>query len=586
MIIGDRRARALMLALALVLGTLLGAAPARSSTVWTAGDIFAGVGGGQYNVYTNAGTFKETITDGSAGFTTGCAFNPALDKLYTTSFSAGNVVVYNDPSPHAIAQTIPSRPSPESVVFASNGHFFVGGPADSHIEEYDAAGTLVHADAVSADGTGGPDWIDLAADQATMFYASEGREIRRFNVQTDTQLATFATLPGSDNAYALRLLPPGDGTGGLLVADRTEIKRLDGSGAVVLTYDAAGQNGWFSLNLDPNGTSFWAGDFNTNNFYRFNIASGAIEIGPINTGGTLFGLCLKGEPTAGIPSGADLAITSFTDAPDPVTATKPIRYTTDLTNFGPDPATNVSVTQVLPAGSGFLGASDPSCAETGGQVDCSLGTLAADASRTLTIDVAAPSTPGTAVSTVSVSATEPDPHTENNSASATTQVQSPSAAPDDASGFATGQGSTTISTSSSDPVQFSRITVPPGVVGEVVLHEENEAVCSLVVPGVRCIGERLDLHAPSSSPNNPLVLELLVGKAAAGRVNPKLFLYHRADNAPTYQLVPSCVKKSRVANPAPSCVSSIKNVKINGVAYLDFTVYTAVNGSWRPGSPK
>ena len=51
--------------------------------------------------------------------------------------------------------------------------------------------------------------------------------------------------------------------------------------------------------------------------------------------------------------GADLAITSFTDSPDPVTATKPIRYTTDLTNFGPDPASSVSVTQVLPAGFTF-----------------------------------------------------------------------------------------------------------------------------------------------------------------------------------------------------------------------------------------
>ena len=39
-----------------------------------------------------------------------------------------------------------------------------------------------------------------------------------------------------------------------------------------------------------------------NNFYRFNIASGAVEAGPFNTGaGTqLFGLCLKGELTAAV----------------------------------------------------------------------------------------------------------------------------------------------------------------------------------------------------------------------------------------------------------------------------------------------
>jgi hypothetical protein len=43
-------------------------------------------------------------------------------------------------------------------------------------------------------------------------------------------------------ASALRLLPPGDGTGGLLVADRNNIKRLDGNGIVVQTYDFLGED--------------------------------------------------------------------------------------------------------------------------------------------------------------------------------------------------------------------------------------------------------------------------------------------------------------------------------------------------------
>ena len=108
-------------------------------------------------------------------------------------------------------------------------------------------------------------------------------------------------MPGGGQAFALRLLPPGDGSGGLIVADRTNIKRLDGAGAVVQIYDAAGENNWFAMNLDPNGTSFWAADFGTSNFYRFNIVTGAIEVGPINTGtgsNTVFGLAVKGEPTA------------------------------------------------------------------------------------------------------------------------------------------------------------------------------------------------------------------------------------------------------------------------------------------------
>jgi uncharacterized repeat protein (TIGR01451 family) len=294
------------------------------------------------------------------------------------------------------------------------------------------------------------------------------------------------------------------------------------------------------------------------------------------------------EPPA---SSADLAITSFTDAPDPVTAGEPIRYTIDLTNIGPDPATNVIVAQVLPTGGVLLGASDPSCVEAEGQVDCNLGTLAAGASATLTIDVTAPTTPGSVTSTADVSADEEDPVGTNNSASATTDVQSPTAAPDEGSGFATGEGDTTITTSSSDPVQFSAVTVPAGVSGVVILEEVTETACSLVVVGVRCIGERLDLEAPDASAGDPLVLKIRVGKAQlkaqlGNGINAKrLVLYHLPDDAGVYHQVPPCAKRSRgVANPAPSCVSSIKNVKVNGVPYFEFTVYTAVNGSWRPGA--
>jgi hypothetical protein len=88
------------------------------------------------------------------------------------------------------------------------------------------------------------------------------------------------------------------------VANFTSIKRLNALGAVVQTYDVAGEDSWFALNLDPNGTSFWSGGLNTSNFYRFNILTGAVEVGPINTGapgGTMGGICVKGEPVAGIP---------------------------------------------------------------------------------------------------------------------------------------------------------------------------------------------------------------------------------------------------------------------------------------------
>ena len=333
-------------------------------TTWNVGDVFAGVANGSYNVYSNNGAFKETISDGSGGFTTGCSFNPSLDKLYTTSFSVSRVVVYDDPIPHPIVQTITTgKAAAESIVFGQNGHFFVGGPSDPEIEEYDASGTLVDNDTVAADGTGGPDWVDLAADQKTIFYTSESRIVRRFDAAADTQLADFATLPGSGPAFALRLLPPGDGSGGLLVADSSDVKRLDGSGAVVQTYDAPGENDWFSLNLDPNGTSFWAGDFGTNNFYRFNIATGAVEAGPIASGGSLFGICLKGEITAAIGNIALSPPTAQNEAgtSHAVTAT--------VTSSGnPLPGKLVSFSVIAGPNTGQV--SDPNTGECSANSDC------------------------------------------------------------------------------------------------------------------------------------------------------------------------------------------------------------------------
>jgi hypothetical protein len=146
--------------------------------------------------------------------------------------------------------------------------------------------------------------VELSADQSTIFYTSEGSTIRRFDTATSTQLPDFSTA--LNESFALRLLPPGDGSGGLLVANFADVKRLDASGAVVQSYDAPGEDSWFALNLDPNGTSFWSAGIFSGNVYRFNIASGAIEVGPISTGSSVAGLCLKGEPTAGTPPALSL----------------------------------------------------------------------------------------------------------------------------------------------------------------------------------------------------------------------------------------------------------------------------------------
>jgi hypothetical protein len=287
--------------LSLLIGVLSTGAnqPARAVTPWVTGDVFAGVGNGRYQVYDNTGVFKEAISDGLGGFTTGCAFNPSLTRLYTTNFSNTRVVVYDDPSPHPVSQTIVTGltspgGSSESVVFDAAGSFYVGhADGDRRLHKYNAAGNLLMTLSPQIEGRG-TDWNDLAADQRTMFYTSEGSLIKRFDVGGNVQLPDFASIGGI--SYALRLLLPADGRGGLVVANALDIKRLDGSGTVVQIYDVPGEDFWFAINLDPNRASFWAGGLASSNFYRFNLATGAIEVGPINIGtGFLGGLCIKGE---------------------------------------------------------------------------------------------------------------------------------------------------------------------------------------------------------------------------------------------------------------------------------------------------
>jgi hypothetical protein len=71
-----------------------------------------------------------------------------------------------------------------------------------------------------------------------------------------------------------------------------------------MTYDLAGVDGWFALNLDPDGTSFWSGSFLNDTFYKFDIASGT-KLEEVNTGlgsGHLYGLVVYGEQTAALGS--------------------------------------------------------------------------------------------------------------------------------------------------------------------------------------------------------------------------------------------------------------------------------------------
>jgi outer membrane protein assembly factor BamB len=123
-------------------------------------------------------------------------------------------------------------------------------------------------------------WLDLAADDCTLFYTSVGPNVKRFDVCTGVQLPDFNTtaLPGAFT-HDLRVLPDG----GVLVANDTVITRLDASGAVVRIYEGPVENTlWAGLDLAGDGT-FWAANYYSSTVYRFDLDTGLI-LSSFNTG--------------------------------------------------------------------------------------------------------------------------------------------------------------------------------------------------------------------------------------------------------------------------------------------------------------
>lgn len=119
---------------------------------------------------------------------------------------------------------------------------------------------------------------------------------------------------------------------------------------------------------------------------------------------------------------ADLSVTKK-DAPDPVHVKGRLTYTITVTNNGPAAATNVILTDDLPATGRFLSATSVAgtCAIQAGDVVCALGTIGSGSSAEVTIRVR-PGKVGTITNTATVDGAETDPVPGNNTDVETTRV--------------------------------------------------------------------------------------------------------------------------------------------------------------------
>jgi len=265
--------------------------------------IFAGISNGQVAQYDKLGNRLSTLDSRLGGSMTGMAFD-AVGNLYATAFTAAKVAKFaNGVSAGTFGSQFNCKP--ESIAFDHAGNAYVGQAGCSHaLLKFDSYGNLITSYQVATEQTGS-DWIDIAPDGCTLYYASEGASVLRYNVCTRQQLPAMSSA--LKRALSLRILADG----GAVVANLTNIIRLDSAGRAVTTYDAPGDDCWASLTLDDDGASFWAADYCTSDIARFELSSPApvFQFKSGTAANTVFGIAVRAAAPAANPAGPLVAST-------------------------------------------------------------------------------------------------------------------------------------------------------------------------------------------------------------------------------------------------------------------------------------
>ena len=251
------------------------------------------------------------VTDGQAK---GMAFDRSGNLYVTHWYGAGDksgndvaVFAKNGSSIGSFGSGFNCNPS--AIVFDKAGNAYVGqADCGGQILKFDSAGKPLARFDVAVENRGTYD-ILLDNDQCTMYYTSEGPNVKRFNVCTNTQMPNFNSSPLPDpvnGAFALAFLPDG----WMLVSNFSVIARLDASGKLVRTYNAPGSSCRLGVAVDSDGTSFWASDWCQSSVTRFDLATGNViqshvasnqefMIKRINIPGNIFSLAVMNTAVVG-----------------------------------------------------------------------------------------------------------------------------------------------------------------------------------------------------------------------------------------------------------------------------------------------
>jgi uncharacterized protein (TIGR03437 family) len=253
--------------------------PVTGGPAFQAGDILLSMTDGTVQWRRRDWSLVRVLTSTTDGQAKGMAFDSSGNLFVTHWYgtgSSGNDIMRFDRNGNSVGLFGSGFDcNPSSIVFDNSGNAYIGqADCSAQIFKFDSSGNRL-AQYTAAVEQRGSSYMVLDPNQCTMYYTSEGPNVKRFDVCSNTQMSDFNSAPLPDpigGAQAFSLLPGG----GMLIADFNVIARLDPSGNFVRTYDAPANDCWLGMALDPDGTSFWASNWCGSSVTRFDLATGNV----------------------------------------------------------------------------------------------------------------------------------------------------------------------------------------------------------------------------------------------------------------------------------------------------------------------
>ncbi len=243
------------------------------------GDLFLSMADGTVQWRHRDWSLAKVLTGITDGQAKGMAFAASGELLVTNWYGSnytGNSVVRFDHDGNLIGLLGNNFDcNPTSIALDKQGNAFVGNSdCSAGVVQLDSLGNPLAKFNVAVENRGASH-VAFGSDPCTLFYTSEGPDVKRFNVCTNTQMANFNVVPLPDPAaQQFSLLADG----GMLVANFSLITQLDSAGNLVGTFNNAvsGDHCWLGMALDPDGISFWASNWCDSSVTRFDRTTGAV----------------------------------------------------------------------------------------------------------------------------------------------------------------------------------------------------------------------------------------------------------------------------------------------------------------------